>query len=315
MLRMKKLLRINLRLFDGAAGVGSAAPAAGSEGTAGGIAETKPASPGKKQGEQVVYGKQPEPVKTESQPATDKEASKAPNPEERKAAFDQIIKGDYKDLFQESVQGIIDKRFKETKNLEKQTNESKPILEILMTKYGIQNGDLTTLQKAIEEDDANWEGMADKEGLTVEQYKHRLKLESENRQLREVTQNLDKQTQVNEIYNGWLKEEQALKDSGKYPTFDMKTECQNKEFVDLISRGIPLKQAYEVIHMDEIMNGVAKQVESNVAETIRANGQRPAENGISSQSGVTYKNDVSALTKEDRAEIARRAARGQKIIF
>jgi hypothetical protein len=71
----------------------------------------------------------------------------------------------------------------------------------------------------------------------------------------------------------------------------------------------------EVIHMDEIMSGVAKKVESTVAETIRANGHRPAENGTSSQSGVVYKNDVSALTREDRAEIARRAARGEKIGF
>jgi hypothetical protein len=315
MIRMKKLLRINLRLFDGAASGGSPAPAAGSEGTPGAPAENKPASLGKKQGEKVVYGKQPEPAEKIDQPAIDQKPDNAPKPEDRKVEFEKLIKGDFKDLFAETVQGIIDKRFKETKILEKQTNESKPILDVLMNKYGIQNGDLNALQKAIEDDDAYWEELADKEGLTVEQYKHKQKLESENRQLREATQNLNKQTQINEIYNGWLTEEQAIKDSGKYPDFNLKTECQNKEFVDMISRGIPLKQAYEVIHMEEIMSGVAKKVESNVAETIRANGKRPAENGTSSQSGVIYKNDVSALSKEDRAEIARRAGRGEKIVF
>jgi hypothetical protein len=310
MLMIKRLLNINLHLFDGEGGGGS--PAASGEGTLGANADMQTASTGKKQGEKVVYGKQPEPAPKGDQSATDQNANNTLDPEARKAEFEKYI-SENKDLFTDRVQGVIDKRFKETKILEKQLGDTKPILEVLMSKYNIQNGDVNALAKAIETDDAYWEELADKEGLTVEQYKHKQKLEVENRQLRQQTNDIDAQRRSQQIYNNWLQQEPIVQQ--KYPDFNLEKESENQTFVEMISRGVDLKAAYEVIHMDEIMNGVAKQVENNVANTIRANGQRPAENGTSSQSGVIVKNDVSKLTKADRAEIAKQAQRGIPIKF
>lgn len=313
MIKMKRLLNINLRLFEGEGG-GSAAP--GGEGPQGANADVSgQASPGKKpKGEKaVVYGKQPDAAKVGDQLATDPNLNKALDPEARKAEFEKLVKGDYKDLFTETVQGIIDKRFKETKTVEKQLNDSKPILDVLMNKYGIQNGDLNSLTKAIEADDAYWEELADKEGLTVEQYKQKQKLIQENSFLKRQQNDIDAQKKTDEILNGWRTEEEQVKQ--KYSDFSLDTEITNPQFKDMISRGVGLKAAYEVIHMDEIMNGVAKKAESNVANTIRANGQRPAENGTSSQSGVVVKSDVSKLSRADREEIARQVQRGQSISF
>ena len=58
-----------------------------------------------------------------------------------------------------------------------------------------------------------------------------------------------------------------------------------------------------------------KSAAQQVTDNVRARGARPAENGVSSGSGFLVKSDVSKLTKKDRAEIARRAAHGEKIVF
>ena len=55
--------------------------------------------------------------------------------------------------------------------------------------------------------------------------------------------------------------------------------------------------------------------EQLVTDNIRAKGSRPLENGTSQQGAFIVKNDVNALTKEDRAEIARRVRRGEVISF
>ena len=54
--------------------------------------------------------------------------------------------------------------------------------------------------------------------------------------------------------------------------------------------------------------------EKQVTDNIRARGQRPAE-GSGSGSGITYSSDPSQLTAKQREELARRAERGEKIIF
>ena len=69
--------------------------------------------------------------------------------------------------------------------------------------------------------------------------------------------------------------------------------------------------------MDEIKAGVAqntaRKTEKQVVDGIRAKGSRPAENGTSSQSAFTVKDDPHKWTKQDRAEVARRVARGETI--
>ena len=85
----------------------------------------------------------------------------------------------------------------------------------------------------------------------------------------------------------------------------------------MLKAGVPVQHAYEVIHMDEIKAGVAqstaRQTEKQVVDGIRAKGNRPAENGTSSQSAFTVKDDPHKWTKQDRAEVARRVARGETI--
>ena len=113
--------------------------------------------------------------------------------------------------------------------------------------------------------------------------------------------------------------DQAEKAKTIYPSLDLRAEMQNPKFIDLLKANIDVRTAYEVLHKDEIlpaaMQFTAKTVEQKLTNKIIANGARPTENGISSQSSAVVKSDVSQLTKADRDEIRRRVARGDKISF
>ena len=301
--------KLNLRLFEGEGG-GSSAPA-----TAPGSAEgnQNPTSIGRKsKGEtsNVVYGKQTADGQVASATTPNAEQVSAVD---REAEFNRLISEDYKDLFTKRTQDIINKRFKETKNLEKYQSDVSPILEAIANKYGVDSKDLNALTKAIESDDVYWEELADAEGLTVEQYKFKQKLERENAQYKQMIAKQEYEQKAQSQYQQWLADAEGVKTS--YPEFDLRTECGDARFVDLLAKGIDMKTAYEVIHMNDIKTNVAKQAKNTVVNTVRANGARPSENGTLSQSGIIVKNDVSQLSKADRAEIARRVARGEHIKF
>jgi hypothetical protein len=80
-----------------------------------------------------------------------------------------------------------------------------------------------------------------------------------------------------------------------------------------------VRTAYELTHKDEIIAGAmqftAKTVEKKIADKIAANGARPTENGLNSQSASLTKSDVSQLSKADILDIQRKVARGEKISF
>jgi hypothetical protein len=115
----------------------------------------------------------------------------------------------------------------------------------------------------------------------------------------------------------WDAEAESLK--GIYPSFNVQAEAQNPQFMSLLRSGVPMQTAYEVIHMEDIKAGIqrmtASATEKQVTDNIRAKGQRPAENGTSSQSAFTVKDDVSKLSKADRRNIAVRSRRGESISF
>ena len=117
--------------------------------------------------------------------------------------------------------------------------------------------------------------------------------------------------------NNWYAEGDKLKSI--YPSFDFQKEAANKEFLNLLKSGVGVQHAYELIHMDEIKNATARSAAKSASDqmvaNMKRNASRPLENGMSSQSAAIVKNDVSKLNRADRAEIARRAQRGEIIKF
>ena len=236
---------------------------------------------------------------------------------DRNAEFERLIKGEYKDLYDARMQDTIQKRLKSSKETVDKYNELTPTLEMLAKKYGVDIGDIASLNKAIQEDDSYYEEEALERGISVQQLKEIRKMERENAALKAQMEQAQRQENGKKLYAAWMQQAEEAKKI--YPSFDIRAEMANPKFVDLLRSNIDVRTAYEVLHKDDIIRGAmqftAQTVESKIAKKVASNGARPAENGMSSQSAAVVKSDVSQLSKADRAEIIRRVQRGEKIRF
>lgn len=327
-MKFSDILHVTLDLFDGAAGAAASGAGEGAgSGTQGETQQTSPAATRRgSSGEysNVKFGKQDQPAAAGGQQANPPDAGEESKKgvettsdtlEDKRKAFRALVDGEYKDQYTEDTQRIIDRRFRETKNLETQLSQQKPILDMLMQRYKIGDGDLGKLTQAIENDNAYWSQAAEEAGMSVEQYKQFQKLQRENAQLLQAQRRSQNQQAAEKQLQKWYQEAEAMK--ADYPGFDLGRESQDPQFLSMLRSGVPVKLAYEVMHMDEIKSIVAQttaqQTEKQVVEGIRAKGARPAENGTSSQSGFVVKDDPAKWTKKDRAEIVRRVQRGEQI--
>ncbi|MBP3468259.1 MAG: hypothetical protein J6K26_01930 [Lachnospiraceae bacterium] len=308
--------RINIQLFAEGAGAGT-----GGTGAEGATAEGMPATSAKMAVKNplagVKYGIQEDAQIADVQTNITDENGNTEQKTDRNAEFEKLIKNDYKDLYDARVQETIQKRLKSTKETVDRYHALTPTLEMLAKKYGVDASDINALNQAIEEDNSYYEEEALEKGITVEQLKLIRKMERENAQLKQQMQEQEARDHANRLYASWL--EQAERAKTVYPNFDLQSEMQNPRFVDLLSNHVDVRTAYEVLHKDEIipaaMQFTAQKVGQQLTNKIIANGARPMENGISSQSSAVVKSDVSQLSKDDRAEIIRRVARGEKIRF
>ena len=298
-----KHLYLNLQLFaEDGGGEGGQAPVAGENGDL----------------SNVVYGKQ----KTED-PASNTEENNGgqgiAEPEvNRTEEFKKLIKGEYKKEFDDHVQSLLDRRFKAHTETETKLSKTAPVMDFLAAKYGLDSGDPDKLLKALQDDNSLFQAEAMEKGMSVEQLRYMKKLEadlaSKNRQEAE-RERIEK---ANQLYEKWNREADECKKI--YTNFDFKKECENPQFMRLIAEAnVPIRTAFEVIHKDDIIGGAmaytAQQVRSNTAKDIAARGQRPTENGTTSQSAAVVKSDPSKFTDSDIDEVLRRVRSGEKISF
>ena len=320
-----KMFKVDLQLFNdggatGAEGSTSAENAPKAENVPSGSSRRS------KSGEfkNVVFGKQ---ESTPSNETTSLDAEGTPagagktdvtttsnTLEERRKAYNDFI-NEYKDVDQERFQGVFDRRFKEVKGMEAELAELRELSDMLKGKYNTD--DVKQLKTALREDTEYWEKVAEERGMSVEQYHSMQKLERENAELRKMRQMQIGQEQANRQIDAWYQQAEKVKEL--YPSFDFRTEAQNPEFLSLLKSGNTVEHAYKVLHFDELTQNAARvaaqTADLQAQERIKQKASRPSENGMSSKSAVIVKNDVSSLTRKERAEIARRVARGEKISF
>lgn len=310
------MFKLNLQLFGEGTGAGAAAP--GGEGTQ---AVTQPATGQSRNSlSDVKYG-----IQEETQEEADtSHGVQTPTVEtvDRKAAFEQLIKGDYKDEYNARVQEAINKRFKANDAVAERQKSLAPILEILGNKYGVDASDidkmdLNALSKAIMDDDSYYEQEAIEKGISVEALKNIKRMEAENKQMKEAIAQRQKQDQTRQAYEELLRQSDEV--AKVYPAYNLATEMANPKFARLVANGIDARTAYEVVHREEIQPAmaqyIANQTAQRISNDIQSGSRRPAENGANSQSATVVKTDVTKLTKADREEISRRVARGERIKF
>ena len=239
------------------------------------------------------------------------------NPDDRAAQFEALIKGEYKDLYEDRLKDTISKRLKGTEETVKRYDALSPVLGLLAQKYGVDANDAEALSKAIEEDETFYEDEALEKGLTVQQVKEMRKVQRENEALKQQLEERKTEAQAKATFAQWVQEAELVKQL--YPSFDLNEELQNSTFRRQLMSGVPMQHAFESLHTREIIGGAmqftAGKVAGKIANHVASGMKRPAEGAMGNQGAVVSKRNVSQLTKADRQEILRRASRGEKIGF
>jgi hypothetical protein len=238
-------------------------------------------------------------------------------PAERKAQFEALMKGEYKQEFTDYFQTQFNARSAEYRNqrdqLTAQLDAQKPLLTALATAYGLDENDPAKILEAVNADTAIWRERAEAAGMTVEQYKQVEQLKATNRQLSEQAERVRGQEAANQQYQKWVQEAQAL--TGTYPQFDLRAELGNENFRRMLTAGFTMQNAYESIHHAELLQqavtSAKAETEKNVTSNIQARGRRPGENGTTAQRGQTTAEDIHAMTRAQRREIAKKLIAGE----
>lgn len=303
------IFKLNLKMFDGAGGASSGtgdgtgtATSGANEGTSSGANNSKDLS-------KVVYGKQP----------TVAEDTSSNTQDDAQSRYNEYRNGEGKDFINKEIENAVKRRFKDHSELKKSNDKMQSVMNAVAMKYGIDPTDTDGILKAVAEDESYYETAADEAGMSVEQYKKMKQLEAENAQLQAIRQEENRRKEFDAKYAEWSMQADFAKN--EYPNLDLNTEMQNKDFFGLLTRGIDVKTAYQVIHQDEIVQSAistatqrtAQAVQQQTVNNIRSKGLRPDESAGSSQAGFTFKADPHKWTKADREEIAKRVARGEKI--
>lgn len=240
------------------------------------------------------------------------------DPETHRKAFGELMRGEYNREFGEMIVQATQKAYDSI------LNEQGPvgrILNALGQKYGTAPGDYEALAAAVEggvvKDDAYYEDMAMKKGISVQLAKEMDALESENAKHRAAEQQRAEAAKMEAIQQEWDAAAERIR--AEDPGFDIKTALADPDFAQMLKLGVKMEDAYKARYFDDIMarrtTQTAKTVEKGVEARIRQRGARPAENGTNPGGAAVLKTDVSKLTPQQCEELERRAMRGQIITF
>lgn len=318
---------MKLQLF--AEGGGDGAGAGAADGAAPAAAEKAASAPAQGKGREVAAAQVDEMLSPAEEPDAEEDAAEgeeqdgaadksSADPEAHRKAFGELMRGEYNREFGEMIVQATQKAYDSI------LNEQGPvgrILNALGQKYGTAPGDYEALAAAVEggvvKDDAYYEDMAMKKGISVQLAKEMDALESENAKHRAAEQQRAEAAKMEAIQQEWDAAAERIR--AEDPGFDIKTALADPDFAQMLKLGVKMEDAYKARYFDDIMarrtTQTAKTVEKGVEARIRQRGARPSENGTNPGGAAVLKTDVSKLTPQQCEELERRAMRGQIITF
>ena len=317
---------MKLQMF--AEGGGDAA-AAGGDGAAPAAEEKAVSAPAQSKGREAAAAEVDEMLSPAEEPDAEEDVAEgeeqdgaadksSTDPEAHRKAFGELMRGEYNREFGEMIVQATQKAYDSI------LNEQGPvgrILNALGQKYGTTPGDYEALAAAVEggvvKDDAYYEDMAMKKGISVQLAKEMDALESENAKHRAAEQQRAEAAKMEAIQQEWDAAAERIR--AEDPGFDIKTALADPDFAQMLKLGVKMEDAYKARYFDDIMarrtTQTAKTVEKGVEARIRQRGARPSENGTNPGGAAVLKTDVSKLTPQQCEELERRAMRGQIITF
>lgn len=264
----------------------------------------------------------------EEKPEEQKEPEpKLTDPAEKRRAFGQLMQSEYAAEFEEALQRASEMAVQNVLD----NPAVKGLMDALGEAYGIdvQSADnLAALTEAVKngkvKNDEYYETLAAERGISVKTAREMDRMESElqranaeKQRAEQIRQAAEHQQRAAAVRAQWEAEAAQLK--VKYPAFELDEVLNNPSVADMIRRGIGLEAAYRAAYFDQLMEAstarTAQQVEQGVAARIQQRAQRPAENGAHPGGAAEMKVDVAHMTAKQRAELAKRARRGERIVL
>lgn len=264
----------------------------------------------------------------EEKPEEQKEPEpKLTDPAEKRRAFGQLMQSEYAAEFEEALQRASEMAVQNVLD----NPAVKGLMDALGEAYGIdvQSADnLAALTEAVKngkvKNDEYYETLAAERGISVKTARELDRMEgelqranAEKQRAEQIRQAAEHQQRAAAVRAQWEAEAARLK--VKYPAFELDEVLNNPSVADMIRRGIGLEAAYRAAYFDQLMTEstarTAKQVEQGVAARIQQRAQRPAENGAHPGAAAETKVDVAHMTAKQRAELAKRARRGERIVL
>lgn len=264
--------------------------------------------------------------------------------------FSRLIRGKYKDAFTKRTQSIINKRFKETRELLEYKEKAGRLISALSERYGTAADDIEGILKAVgagsvggdsaggaasvsdnaAKDGAGVSGATEDGSMSADESDERddngengEKDGSGSEGLRGKNETIRRAIAARIAagakaqYARWQKDAENIK--ALYPSFDLERESENPDFTAFLTSGVSLQRAYECAHYDEIMGGAmeytARAVSEAISRNIQSKGDRPSENGLGARSAINPKKDVSSLTDGDILRILKQVENGKRISF
>ena len=227
-------------------------------------------------------------------------------------SFEEYVK-QHKDEASKWFQKQFNARHRDYNQLKEKAAATDSVMDMLATKFGIEDrSDVASITKALEADDFLYAERAEANNRTIEEQRNWDAIERENRQFREAQRRQQAQQNMQRQLEEWDRQSNNLRQV--FPNFDLDTELQNEEFVNMLQSGISMDRAFYAIHGEEITTGAmqytAQAVRQATAEDLATRKNRPRENGLSSQAAAKVSRDVHKLTKKERAAMAAQSLKG-----
>lgn len=229
------------------------------------------------------------------------------NNDDLNARFDELIKGEFKEVYGKRINDTFRKRMKNSKETTEKFEKLQSVLPRLAQNYSVDPNDIDALVAAVQNDNSFYEKEALEAGVDVEFYKRMKQAEEQN-------QVFEQEKQMRENITKWHDDfETNVKTAFPNLTFD--DVMDNPQFVNLMHNGIDALSAVTAIHARDLipaaMEAAAKEATKRVVDDIAANSDRPVEGAAMSSTAVVPNNNVSSYSDAQIEAVLERVRRGE----
>lgn len=250
------------------------------------------------------------------------EAEKAESPAQAETWED--VKKKWKKEYGADVQGAIQKRFPGVSKTRTDLGRANGLLARVAERYSLaanEDGsiDYDKLEAALDDDDEQYEALADEWGVSTQFAKEKKQAE---RKIAALEKREQARLQEQQNYEQFQRHQQQAAELQKtFPSFDLLTEMEDRTFTTMLNSGFSVEEAFYTVHRKELMQAgqkaAAKQAAENLSAAIQAGQARPTEGALNRAPAVRTERvtDPAKMTRAQRAEVRKIAARGGKIAF